>query len=346
MAINLKSLKPNKPRANLEDYVFTIYGIPKSGKTTLFSKLIKKVYGDVSKGLLIGFEKGYQALEIMAQDINDWSDFVEIVDQLIEKRDELGFKFVGIDTADEMYNYATKEVIRQRRIEDRKPYKVIGDIPYGQGYDQTDKLVKEQLARIQKNGLGLMFISHNVDKKFQSRDGQEYDKTTLSLPTRARNTVLNMSDFILYIDVAKEKDENDRLQDVRYIYFRADGSDLEAGSRFANVPNRIPYDVDEFVKTFENAVINAFTDEKVDITKVKKEQKQEREKKAKKYIEQEHNDAEKIKEKILQKIDNWKREKKVEFASKLKEDFGNAKFNDFDDVDKLQKVLKIATDMS
>jgi GTPase SAR1 family protein len=129
MGIDLKSIKVNKPKANIEDYVFTVYGRPKAGKTSLFAKLVKRIYNDVSKGLLCGFEPGFRALNVLGQEINNWEEFIEIVDQLIEQKDELGIKFVGIDTADKANTMATEYIIQKKKIEDRKPYKVITKSP-------------------------------------------------------------------------------------------------------------------------------------------------------------------------------------------------------------------------
>lgn len=284
MAINLMNLKVNVPKVRLEDYVFTIYGRPKAGKSTLFSKLVNEFYGDSSAGLLIGFERGYNALKVMAQPCDDFSEFIEIVDQLEEGQGKLPFKFIAIDTVDVMYKQAVAYVLKRESRKDGKKYQAVNDIPWGKGHEYIEIEISNQLERIKRLGLGLFMITHDKDKKFESREGVSYDKTTCSLPDRIRNTILNMSDFINFIDIAKEKDEIlGKLVDKRYIYFRADGSDLEAGSRFENVPNRIEYDVKEFIKTFEEAVKSSL-DNGQDVGKLKKEQELESKKAVEEYI--------------------------------------------------------------
>lgn len=284
MAINLMNLKVNVPKVRLEDYVFTIYGRPKAGKSTLFSKLVNEFYGDASAGLLIGFERGFNALKVMAQPCDDFSEFIEIVDQLEEGQGKLPFKFIAIDTIDVMYKQAVSYVLKRESRKDGKKYQAVNDIPWGKGHEYIEIEISNQLERIKRLGLGLFMITHDKDKKFESREGVSYDKTTCSLPDRIRNTILNMSDFINFIDIAKEKDELlGKLVDKRYIYFRADGSDLEAGSRFENVPNRIEYDVKEFIKTFEEAVKSSL-DEGQDVNKLKKEQELESKKAVEEYV--------------------------------------------------------------
>lgn len=284
--ISLKNLTPNQPKANIEDYFFLVYGRPKAGKTSLFAKLVKEHFGSMDKGLLIGFERGFNALSgIYAQEIETWEDFVDLTDQLIDERDGIPFRFLGLDTVDEMYKMATDFVLKRESRKDNKKYKTIGELAWGAGYSMVTSEMGAQISKLSRAGFGLFFITHDTDKKFESRDGVSYDKTTMSLPKQARDLVLNMCDFIIFIDIAKEKDEDGELQDKRYIYFRADGSNLEAGSRFQNIKPRIEYDVKEFLQTFKDAVLAEY-DNDVDLESVKKQQAEEREKRANEFIEQ------------------------------------------------------------
>lgn len=302
MEINLMNLQVNVPKVRLEDYVFTIYGRPKAGKSTLFAKLVNEFYGDVNAGLLIGFERGFNALKVVAQPCDEFSDFIEIVDQLEEGHGKLPFKFVAIDTIDVMYKQAVSYVLKRESRKDGKKYQAVNDIPWGKGHEYIEIEISTQLDRIKRLGLGLFMITHDKDKKFESREGVSYDKTTCSLPDRIRNTILNMSDFINFIDIAKEKDELlGKLIDKRYIYFRADGSDLEAGSRFENVPNRIEYDEKLFIKTFENAVKSSLEDGQ-DMNKLKVQQEKESIEKTTEYIVSQKEDNTEVKQEKLDKI--------------------------------------------
>ena len=75
MAINIFELQPNKVNRNLLGYSFLFYGDPKTGKTTIASKF--------PKALLLAFEKGYAAIPgIIAQPINSWSEFKQVLRQL------------------------------------------------------------------------------------------------------------------------------------------------------------------------------------------------------------------------------------------------------------------------
>jgi hypothetical protein len=321
--IDLKDLQPNKPKVDISEYVFLLYGKAKSGKTTLFYELAKEFYqGDMSKALLIALEKGYKALNnVMAVDCNNWKEFEELVNQLVEDRNELSFRMLGIDTLDVLYQYAVDFVVRRERIA-RKDAKIkaIADIPWGAGYSMVSELIEKSINKLINAGYGLVLISHDTEKKFESRDGTSYDQTTIALPTRARNVFVNMSDFIVFVDIQKSKEGN-KLVDNRYIYFRSDG-DIQAGSRFQNVPEKIEYSAKEFLEVFKSAVKSNFDNED-ELQEIQKEQLQEKEENVQKYIseQKQKGDSDNLLETIAIKIKEASKELKAEIKNLFKETF-------------------------
>ena len=73
MAINIfKDVTPNVVSRNLNGYSMLIYGDAKAGKTTFATR--------ADKHLLLGFEKGYNALPgVMAAPINSWAEFLQVL---------------------------------------------------------------------------------------------------------------------------------------------------------------------------------------------------------------------------------------------------------------------------
>lgn len=118
MAIDLLSLEPTRISRNLKGKYMLFYGEPKSGKTTLLSKL--------PHSLILAFEPGTNALNnAYVQPIMSWTDFKMVLKQLKLPQLKDKFEFIGIDTADIAYELCEKYVCSQNNVEN------VGDIPYG-----------------------------------------------------------------------------------------------------------------------------------------------------------------------------------------------------------------------
>lgn len=152
--INVLNIAPNEPKALLEEYVILCYGRAKAGKTSLFYKLAKEKYGDLSKALLIGFEDGYKALKgIHAVSIEKWEDYLDLVNQLVENYDDVTYRWLGLDTLDRLYALASEYVVRKERIA-RKDAKIktLTDIPWGGGYNLADEQIQATMSKLIKAG--------------------------------------------------------------------------------------------------------------------------------------------------------------------------------------------------
>lgn len=346
--LDILSIKGNEPKAILSEYFILCYGIGKSGKTTLFYKLANSDYiGGLDKALLVAFEKGYKALKgIHAVDMSEWKDFQELVNQLVEHKDKVTYKWLGLDTLDYLYQYATEYVVKRERIakKDAK-IKAIGDIAWGAGYQMVADEVDKQIKRLQGAGYGIFAVSHDKEKKIELKNGQSFDKTTVTLPEKAKNLFVNMSDFIVYISIDKEV-SGSSVSENRYIHFRSDG-DIEAGSRFENVPDKIEYDVDLFVETFEKAVLSAYDGDEGAVTKAKEKQKTEREEKAKEYVESEKTSSspEELIAQIDEVVKKMDKEKQDQLKAELKSQNGSINYKKYTEVEQLEKAVQIANDI-
>lgn len=346
MAINLMNVKPNLPKANIEDYFWLIMGVPKGGKTSLLYKIAdKKFDGDVSKLLLLAFERGYNALYgIHAVDIEKFEDFQEVITQLIEEKDKLPYRLIGLDTLDIMWSLAEEYVVRKQSVADKKRYKTISDIPWGAGWGLVADAVQKEIGRLSKAGFGLFAITHVKEKKFETRSGLSFDKYTATLSNKARELFVGMADFVLFLDVTKEK-EGDSIVDKRYIYFRTDGT-VEAGSRFASVPEKIEYDVDLFLETFEKAVLAEYNGDKNALAEAKKEQEKEKEEQVKEFVEEQKSatTVEELQVQMDELVKAMDSEKQSEFKKVIKEKFGIVNYKKYD-LGQLQEALEMAKNL-
>lgn len=268
----LNSIKKNKVTADFSRFTYTIAGRPKAGKSSLVYKTAVEKFGNADSLLLVAFENGYGALDgINAIDIEEFDDFLELVDELVEKKDELPYKMVCLDTVDIMQDLATTYVVKKASRQDGKSYKKLIDIPWGGGWNMLADEISTAVNRLHKAGYSLWFITHDKDKSFETREGLKYDKTTLSLTGKVRDICLNMSDFIIFIELSKELDEEGKLQDKRKIHFRGD-STLECGSRLEDIPDSIDYSITGFIEAVEGAVLKAYGGDKKALEEARAEQ--------------------------------------------------------------------------
>lgn len=355
--IDLKRLSVNTPQVRIQDYFWVIAGIPKAGKTTLFASLVEYIFGDLNKGLLLAFETGYKALRVQAQDIDEWNDFEEVVDQLVEMKDELGIEFIGIDTADVLYEMCEKHVISKWNM--KNPSKRTDDIGgvgakgnsdqgFGVGYKYVKSLIRTQIDRLVKAGYGIMVLTHDKDKQVEDSTGKKYDQKQVSLPTTAREIFVNMADFICFITIEKEATSKGKkvegVSTSRYIYWRTDGF-VEAGSRFNNVPERIEWtgDAVEFVQVFKAAVESEF-EKGADIQSLAKQQGEERDAKAAEFIEldkqlrEDDSSIDDVKEGIKNIFTSLKSADASKAKMRMKKILGTVDYINFDDASLLQEA--------
>lgn len=355
--INVLNIQPNEPKALIYEYIFLVYGVGKAGKSSLFYKLAQTDYiGGLDKALLIAFEKGYKALRgihavpVPNDDPEDkrdaWTQFQDLVNQLVESRKLVTYRMLAFDTLDYMYKYATEYIIKRERIA-RKDAKIkqINDIPWGQGHAMVEEEVDKQIKRLVNAGYGIFMITHDKEKKIETKSGQSYDKTTVTLPERAKNLFVNMSDFILYISIDKEV-VGGNVKETRNIHFRSDG-DVEAGSRFENVPNKIEYDVDLFLETFENAVLSSYNNDEKAVKKAKVEQEKQLEERVEEYVNDETDTAatktpEQYIEEIAGKIGKMDEAQQADLKKQFKDANGSINYKKYTEIEQLQRALDIA----
>ena len=192
MAIDLLNITPHQVSRDLRGYSVLFYGEPKSGKTTTAAKF--------PNALLLAFEKGYNAIPgVMAQPINSWSEFRQVLRQLKNEEVKARFATILIDTADIAYDYVSKYICANaKRSDGGMGVDNIADIPFGKGYSLVAQEFDECLRSIVQMNYGLVLISHATDKTFTSENGQEYNKIVPTLDKRATNIISRMADIIGY----------------------------------------------------------------------------------------------------------------------------------------------------
>lgn len=260
--IDLLNIQPHQVSRDMRGYTVLLYGAPKTGKTTTATKF--------PKSLLLAFEKGYNAIPgVMAQPINSWSEFRQVLRQLKDPAVHEQFETIIIDTADIAYDYCQKYICANaKRPDGGFGVDAIGDIPYGKGFGMVAQEFDECLRSIVQMDYGLVMISHATDKTFTDTEGHEYNQIVPTLDRRAKNIISRMVDLYGYSRAVTE----DNGKTSTKLFLRGT-SRYEAGSRFKYTPDYIDFSYDALVNAIGEAIdkqmsedgAQYFTDEKVNL---------------------------------------------------------------------------------
>lgn len=234
--IDILSIKPHEVSRDLCGYTILLYGMPKTGKTTTAAKF--------PKALLLAFETGYLAIPgVMAQPINKWSEFKQVLKQLDSPEAHNNFKNIIVDTVDIAYDLCEKYVCNQNGVSS------VGDLAYGKGYALAKKEFDEALRRIPQMGYGLIMISHSQDKTFKDENGDEYQQIVPTLANQPRLVVDRMSDIIGYAHPFQDEDGA-----VHTTLFMRGTPRFVAGSRFKYTPDSIDFSYNNLVNAIGDAI--------------------------------------------------------------------------------------------
>lgn len=214
----------------------------KVGKTSTASRF--------TKSLLIATEKGYNAIPgVMAQPVNSWSEFKQVLREL--KKPEVKEKFytIIIDTIDILYNYCEKYICDNAQRKDGGfGVDSISEIPFGKGFGLVEKELDECLRNIVQLDYGLVIISHATDKTFTDEQGNEYNQIVPTLDKRGTKIVSRLVDIIGYSRVVDTEEGQKTM-----LFMRGTGRYM-AGSRFKYTPDHIEFSYDNLVKAINDAI--------------------------------------------------------------------------------------------
>lgn len=295
----LKGIKKNKVKADLCSYPPYMFLAPrKFGKTTFWYKLVREVWGDDDKGLLISFgnEEGYHALDgVQVAVVENWSadydedndtiGFIQLVDDIVENNDEYGIKGVCFDTLDTMVGVATKEVLRQHKKEKGTVCKTLNEAfsGYGRGKQRLLDIMDTQIDRLRKAGIAVWFLCHTkLKEKSDMLSGEKYEQITNNLTDDIYTHFADAAQIVMTGAFDREIVAGKIISEDRVVYLRGN-STVDAGGRFTEIVEKIPLDVSEFMKAFEDAVKASIEGDSSDgsIKKMKEEEEKERKKAAK-----------------------------------------------------------------
>ncbi len=270
--------KKNEVKLDPLAYNLALIGESGIGKTTIIKEYCEKLAGEDGYLFLeIGKEDGADAIDgIVYENAPDWDTFEDIIDDIVENKtsDYSDLRVVVIDTYDELFRIAEPEVVRMHNVDNpEKPVKSIKGAFGGfqAGEDKCIEIVLDKLWSLKEVGVSFIVIGHtktrNVDDPVT---GESFMQLTTNMPQKYFNAIktkvhflgvaaidrkivqekTGKKDFVTKKDVMKGvvKDE------TRKITFRDDNFVIDSKSRFADIVDDIPMEVDSLISAINDAI--------------------------------------------------------------------------------------------
>lgn len=237
----------NVPSESLSDYSILLYGAKKIGKTSLASRFPDAYF--------LALEPGTRALEVYSTEVNDYKHFESLLD-LLEEGDH-DFRTIVVDTVDLLYDFAFTAVCKAKMINHPQD-----ENDFGKTWGEISDKFKSAVMRLLKLPYGIIFISHDVEKEIQLRDGSKIDRVQPTMNRKAMAVVEAVVDIIcnyhyedkqrwLRIDGVENVVAGCRLEE-RFI--REGGSPRVPGDRIVKIPMGLSSQeaYDNFIAAFNN----------------------------------------------------------------------------------------------
>lgn len=250
------------------------------GKSTIMKDICEKLAGeDGYLALDVGKEDGHAAIAgIVSERIEDWAKFIEVTDDIIDNKttDYKDLQVVIIDTYDQLFDLAEKEVIRlhNKKNPDKPKIDTINSAfgGFGKGLDKAIELVLDRLWELKKVGVSFIVVAHTKKKDIDDVvTGDQYSILTSDISQKYFNAIKTKLHFLgmAYIDrnIVQEKTGKKNLKtgeditkgkivsESRVVRFRDDTYSVDSKSRFADIVDCIPFNADEFVKAMQDAIM-------------------------------------------------------------------------------------------
>lgn len=302
----MKYGRKNKIQLDPLKYNLMLLGESGIGKSTIIKQYCEKLAGEDGYIFLeIGKEDGADAISgINYITCPEWDaeyneddntiGFNTFIQDVIENKstDYPDLRVVVIDTLDELFAIAEPEVISMHNREN--PTKRTKSLKscfggFQAGEDKTIEIILEALWSLKKVGVSFIVIGHTKTKNVPDAvTGEDFLQLTTNLPQKYFNAMKTKVHFlgVAAYDrqiIKKNTGKKDFVtkevikkgvvtSETRQITFRDDNYVIDSKSRFADIVEKIPFDVDELIKAIKDAILAEQKKSGVSIEEYEKEQ--------------------------------------------------------------------------
>lgn len=371
-----KKIKNNKPTVELQSITTLIVAPFKGGKTHLWKQLTELHYSNPEHALLLAFEDGYETWELdnivplhaEGTDENLWKvwEFFKktVTPELVqEAKDGRIVKLLGVDTADRAIDACTAWVIRDRNIKYGKKFTSLQDISdktNENGWTALYEELKKPFDTLKNAGYGFVHLAWTKEKETTLYDGKKYNSIQLMMNNTGKKVFESQASLICCIqnevsvldkngneleDNVKDKKGRDIASNFRetsqVMYFRPSGFVECAGGRYENLPDKVPFGGENFLKVFEEAVTGQLKKTTSTVEELKAEQEIAREEKLQTVEVEIELNAEDLFVEINDKVASMTGQQKTQVAKLFNNSFGDPNYKLHEgDLAKLKIVAK------
>lgn len=319
----MKYGKKNEIKIDPLKYNLMLIGESGIGKTTIIKEYCEKLAGEDGYMFLeIGKEDGADAIAGINyitcpewdasydEDTNSMG-FNTFIEDVVENKstDWKNLKVVVIDTYDELFAIAEPEVIDMHNREN--PNKRVKTIKaafggFQAGEEKAIEIVQEALWSLKKVGVSFIVIGHTKNRNVTDPvTGEDYLQLTSNMSQKYFNAMKTKVHFlgVAAIDreivkvktgkknaVTKEDIKKGVVKgETRKITFRDDNFVIDSKSRFSDIVESIPLNVDELIKAITDAIKSELDKSGKSISDAKKEQEKKEQENEQRIAEAEKN---------------------------------------------------------
>lgn len=371
-----KKVISNRPKVELQSITTLIVGSYKVGKTRLWKEIVEQHYATADEALLLAFEDGYETWELdnivplhaEGTDSTLWKvwDYFKkgVVPELVkEAKEGRVVKLIGTDTADRAIDACTAWIIEDRNKKYGKKFESLQDISdktNENGWTALFEELKKPFDTLKNAGYGLFHIAWTKEKTTELYDGKKYNSIQLMMNNTGRKVFESQASLICCLSnditvLDKQGNElEDNLKDKKgraiasnfretttNMYFRPSEFIECAGGRYENLPEKVAFGGENFLKVFEDAVNGQLKKTTKTVEELKVEEQEEREVKTQE-LETAETSPEMLFNEIEELISTMTGDQKVKAANGFKEAFGTNNYKQNEgNLEKLKQTMDI-----